>query len=160
MSSPHPQSDGDSGWGPSAAMSHMSNLFPGTDFWFWSTDVQHIAINSSPLAPSPDRSVYSRHLLHPGPWFATSSGKVEPSPTGKLTHARFLGDRGKHAESVTRSSIEIAGSVAAGGHFGLNLHTATVRQCPCFRQWVPAGVRKQYSDVINTSELKLGRCSD
>lgn len=103
------------------------------------------------LHKSPGRSSYSRHLSHPIPRLAASRGKVEPNLTRKLAHTRCLSDRGKHTASETGSGIEIAGFEATGSHLGLNLHTALVCHCPCFWQWVPAGVRKQYSDVINTS---------
>lgn len=103
------------------------------------------------LHKSLDLSLYSGQLVYLGPWFVTSSGKVMLNPTRKLTHTRYLGDRGKHTVSETRSGIKIAGFEATGSHFGLNLHTAVACQCPCFWQWVPAGGRKQYSDVINTS---------
>lgn len=46
------------------------------------------------------------------------------NPTRKLTHTRYLGDRGKNTARETRSGFEIAGFEATGSHFGLNLHTA------------------------------------
>lgn len=105
------------------------------------------------LHKSPELSLYSWDLLYLEPWSVTSSGKVMLNPT---THTRYLGDRGKHTVSETRSGIEIAGLEATGSHFGLNLHTAVACQRPCFWQWVPAEGRKQYSDVINTSASNYG----
>lgn len=123
-------------------MSHMSNLCPG--FWFWPKDVQRISISSS----SPSQVTRSQPV--PRISLISIGQKAVPNPTRKLTHTRYLGDRGKHTANETRSNIKIAGFKATGSHFGLNLNAAVVGQWPRFWQWVPAGGRKQYSDVINT----------